>query len=138
MPLLLKRYLAYCGVAEGINGADAISFGEQEHGDDGKTGEKGAKKAEKKMLRLPNPAGFCRFLELDRDAFMRLEEKFPTEIGRMRAVFEDEALNSGLSATVLGFYLKDLLGAIPRDTEEGTEGGDITVCFAHDILKDGQ
>ncbi|MBO5270930.1 MAG: hypothetical protein J6B77_09095 [Clostridia bacterium] len=137
MSLLLRRYLAYCGVKEGIYGADALESDRALSMEIGKSAAS-AKKGEKSMLRLPNPAGFCRFLELDRESFLRLEAEFPTEVGRMRAVFEDEALNSGMSATVLGFYLRDLLGAIPKDADVPQEGGDITVKFAHDILTDGK
>jgi len=64
-----------------------------------------------------------------------LAKEFPSEVGRMRAVFEDEALNSAIPASVLGFYLKYLIGE-GDSTEEA--GGDIVVSFAHDILSDGR
>lgn len=142
MPLLLRRYLAFCGV-EPISDFDSDENSESEE-----TAEAGKRKRASVAgvravshgsgkPRLPNPAGFCRFLELDRDAFGQLEAEFPVEIGRMRAVFEDEALNSELSPSVLGFYLKLLLGE--QGDEEGAEGdGHLTVTFEHDILTDGK
>ena len=122
MPNLLCRYLRECGLGSGEE-------------DDG-SGDGGKKKVRK---RLPNPAGFCRFLGLERNAFRKLESEFPKEIGRMRAVFEDEALNADLPATVLSFYLKYLFGEDESGGgEAGETGGEIRVVFAHDILEDGK
>lgn len=122
MSLLLGRYLAYCGVGEACE-------------EDGES-EKRTEKSGKAVKRLPNPAGFCRFYSLDREDFTVLSREFPKEIGRMRAVFEDEALNSAIPASVLGFYLKDLLGT-EAATGDGGEGS-IVVSFEHDILSDGR
>lgn len=127
MPSLLERYLMECGACTTRDGV-------------GKDGERNVKKAR----RLPNPAGFCRFLGLSREAFSELFLEFPHEAGRICAVFEDEALNSDLPASILSLYLKYLLtgGAeIPRGTEEdaGENGeGAILVTFEHDILTDGR
>ena len=122
MSLLLGRYLAYCGIGE-------------EREEDGES-EKRTEKSGKAVKRLPNPAGFCRFYSLDREDFSVLSREFPQEIGRMRAVFEDEALNSAIPASVLGFYLKDLLGTGEAERSDGD--GSIVVSFEHDILSDGR
>lgn len=131
MPLLLDAYLASCGQRESEDGTaegatDATA--------------KGRRVRRRERSLLPNPAGFCRFYGISRDAYGRLESEFPTEVGRMRAVFEDEALNSELSATVLGFYLKFLLGASSSVGEDGEKPpvGDLLVTFEHDILADGR
>lgn len=140
MPLLLRRYLAHCGHDEAVLLPEA-ECGEVEPsetvGDPVRSCGDKRRTARSDTKALPNPAGFCRFLELEREAYARLEAEFPTEAGRMRAVFEDEALNSGLPATVLGFYLKYLLGAEGED-EAAEKVGDIFVSFDHDILSDGR
>lgn len=125
---LLSKYLRFClcGDEEG----DA-------KGDGGDAPSK-AQNGKKERKRFPNPAGFCRFLGLSSDAYHRLECEFPTEAGRLYAVFLDEALNSDLSATMLGFYLRHLLGE-GIDGEDGqTEGGGVVVTFEHDIFSDGR
>jgi hypothetical protein len=126
MPLLLRRYLLACS-----SPSVAAYPGDDE--EDGPAFERRGKRTDSRP-RLPNPAGFCRFLDLDSGAFQRLLEEFPTEVGRILAVFEDEALNSELSASVLGLYLKALLG----DDERETNAGGISVTFDHDILSDGR
>lgn len=142
MPLLLRRYLIACGVESGddisVPCGREVPFVESEKKSvrsvqsDTKTAKTGK--------RLPNPAGFCRFLDLEREAYERLEAEFPVEVGRMRAIFEDEALNAALPASVLGFYLKYLLGEKEEDGDgvERGDGGEIFVSFAHDILTDGR
>ena len=129
MPLLLRRYLAFCGVD-----GNEVPYDSEEG-----AVKRSSSAGRAPRGRIPNPAGFCRFLELERDAYKRLEAEFPTEAGRMRAVFEDEALNAEMPASVLGFYLKYLLTeeaeTIPT---EGREGGEVIVAFQHDILADGR
>ena len=127
MSELLRGYLLSCGVGD-------VNAPESAEGDGGRGGRRAGHG--ERRVRLPNPAGFCRFLALERSAFGRLESEFPTEIGQIRAVFEDEALNSDLSASVLGFYLKYLVGTEEREGEG--ESGEILVAFEHDILADGQ
>ncbi len=60
------------------------------------------------------------------------------EYDALLAVFEDEALNSGLSPTVVSAYLKHRLG-YGEKTEEKTavasEG--VKLIFEHDIFEDG-
>lgn len=128
MSELLDGYLRHCGVGEAVGPEE----GEAEGGKSGRRSAHGERRT-----RLPNPAGFCRYLSIERSAFGRLESEFPTEIGQIRAVFEDEALNSELSASVLGFYLKYLVGTEEREGGE-TDGGEILVSFEHDILADGR
>ena len=144
MPLLLRRYLAFCGVdpTSEYDTEEALPAhpGTVTEGKSKKTSGSGVHAASQRRgkPRLPNPAGFCRFLELEREAFGLLEEEFPVEIGRMRAVFEDEALNSELSPSVLGFYLKLLLGDGAEVPQDGEEDCRVTVAFEHDILTDGK
>ena len=134
---LMRGYLTYCGIIpreELMQDAE----GDSREGGSERQRRSAAVKGER-TVRLPNPAGFCRFLELERDAYARLEAEFPTEVGRMRAIFEDEALNSALPASVLGIYLKSVFSGDEEDAEDGgKEGGEITVTFAHDILADGR
>ena len=127
MQVLLGRYLHACLTPIDYGYADADDG--ESPADAGKRSKRGEGRG-----RLPNPAGFCRFLGLDRGAFFRLGEEFPTEVGKILAVFEDEALNSELSASVLGLYLRSLLGGDEREAEESG----ISVTFDHDILADGR
>ena len=127
---LLSKYLRFCLVGEEERGG-AIG--------DGAGSPVKAQSGKKERRRLPNPAGFCRFLGLSCDAYHTLEGEFPTEAGRLYAVFLDEALNSDLSATMLGFYIRHLLGE-GNEGEDGQEesGGGVVVTFEHDIFSDGR
>ena len=133
MMTLLEQYLSSCG--RGSCDRDG------EGGEDAAVSAKAKRSPKRERSALPNPAGFCRFFGISRDAYLRLECEFPTEVGRMRAVFEDEALNSDLPASVLGFYFKCFLGIDGGDgkpTEEKPERGGLLVTFEHDILSDGR
>lgn len=126
---LLSKYLRFCFRGEEDGGAK---------GDGGGVPPK-AQSGKKERRRLPNPAGFCRFLGLSSDAYHRLECEFPTEAGRLYAVFLDEALNSDLSATMLGFYLRHLLGeGIDGEDDREESRGGVVVTFEHDIFSDGR
>ena len=58
----------------------------------------------------------------------------------MCAVFEDEALNAGVSASVLTLYLRGRLDYGERHgAEDGgdRDGAPLKVVFEHDVLDDG-
>ncbi len=92
----------------------------------------------KKNRRFPNIAGFCRYYRISICDLEALAEEYPEQIGNLYAIFEDEALNSGLPPAVLSAYLKKRLG-YDRDTAKGecSDGG-VTVRFEHDIFDDGE
>ncbi len=83
-------------------------------------------------------AGFCRHLGVGVEELGRQMRERQEELGALLAIFEDEALNSGLSPTVISAYLKCRLG-YGEKTEERTavssEG--MQLIFEHDIFEDG-
>ncbi len=89
--------------------------------------------------RFPNLAGFCRRLGIGTAQIKLLRSEYPEQYGALLSLFEDEALNSSQSATILTAYMKEHL-----DFGEKKEGGatlplgDIKLIFEHDILEDGQ
>ena len=62
--------------------------------------------------------------------------EFPSEMAILFSVLEDEALNSGLPPPILSAYLKKRLG-YEREFDTATEGGEVRICFEHDIYADG-
>ena len=87
---------------------------------------------------LPNPAGFCRFLGKGMDFWERLRDEDPKIYSLLCAAFEDEALNSDLSPTLLSSYLKKRLGYGEQKADESlADCGQMTLLFEHDILEDG-
>lgn len=88
--------------------------------------------------KIPNIAGFCRYLGISASRFGELTAEHPEEAGQIRDVFEDEAINSDMPASLLGSYLKARLGygdtAAPGTD---TEAGQLRLIFEHDILGDG-
>ena len=94
------------------------------------------KKKEPTYKRFPNLAGFCRYLGTGTDELGSIAARFPGELGRIRAVLEDEALNASLSPTVIAAYFKRRLG-YERESER-TETSEIQVRFEHDIWEDGE
>ncbi len=95
-----------------------------------------AKKQESKKASFPNVAGFCRYLGISTDELEKLSRDFPLQYGRLLSVFEDEALNSGLSPTLLSAYLKKRIGY--EGAKKSTCDGQIRISFEHDILEDGE
>ena len=94
-----------------------------------------AKKQESKKASFPNVAGFCRYLGISTDELERLSREFPQQYGRLLSVFEDEALNSGLSPTLLSAYLKKRIGY--ENARKPNDDGQIRISFEHDIFEDG-
>lgn len=113
---ILEEYIAYCTRPD--------------------TQEK--KQSKKATGRFPNLAGFCRYLKIGTDGITELSEKYPDAYGRILAVLEDEALNSELSTTLLGSYMKKRLNYERSEHEPSDSGAEISVCFEHDIMKDGE
>ena len=93
----------------------------------------------KRTGRFPNLAGFCRDIGMGLDAFGRAMDAYPETYGLLCAIFEDEALNSPLSGTVVSAYLKRRLGYGDKGAEERTlcETPELSISFDHDIFEDG-
>jgi len=97
----------------------------------------GETKGAKVTPRFPNAAGFCRFLHCGTDSLDALREEAPGEYAKLQAIFEDEALNSFCSPTLLAAYLKQRL-YYGKDQKELPDGGGMQICFEHDIWEDGE
>ena len=94
----------------------------------------------KKDVRFPNMAGFCRYLGMGVESFRLSMKERQEEYGALLALFEDEALNSGLSATLVSAYLKRHLG-YGEKAESGAsvcEADRVKLIFEHDIYADGE
>ncbi len=91
--------------------------------------------------RFPNMAGFCRYLGVGVEQFgIRMQER-QEEYDTLCAMFEDEALNSGLSATLISAYLKRHLGYGEKQEATGKSSvalDPIQLVFEHDIFVDGE
>ena len=97
---------------------------------------KGEKKA---RSRFPNLAGFCRKLGVSISRIKRVEREYPEQYGALIALLEDEALNSGPSATILTTYMKERLGFGENKNEGGeAHSGEVRLIFEHDVYEDGQ
>ena len=90
--------------------------------------------------RFPNLAGFCRTLCTGLFWIEALRCEYPEQYGALCALFEDEALNSSQSATVISAYMKEHLGfgEGKKESEGACMSGDIKLIFEHDIYEDGQ
>ena len=88
--------------------------------------------------RLPNLAGFCRWLGCGVSELDALRTAHPEVADYLCAVMEDEALNaSSVSPTLLTAYLKRRLGYAEKPDASSAECGDVRVIFEHDITEDG-
>lgn len=98
------------------------------------------KKSADKTVKFPNVAGFCRYFGIGQQKYECLSKKYPEEFEKLSAIFEDEALNSEISASVLTAYLKKRLGYSDTEKSEKSEvdAGQIRLIFDHDILLDGE
>lgn len=89
--------------------------------------------------RFPNLAGFCRKLNVGVSSIKLLEGEYPEQYGALLSLFEDEALNSSQSPTVLSAYMKEHLGFGGKKEGGATvSAGDIRLIFEHDIMEDGK
>ena len=100
--------------------------------------EKTIKASGKKAGRFPNIAGFCAYYRISIEDLERLSSEFPEEISYVYAIFEDEALNSGLPPAVLSAYLKKRLGYEKDNPLRSDKAGQLSIRFEHDIYGDGE
>ena len=115
---LVYGYLEQCK-----NGAD-----EDKEGGRGKGKTKG---------KFPNIAGFCRFIGVGISDITEFGAAYPSEYDRLLAIFEDEALNSELSASLLSAYMKKRMLYSSEDLSR-TYSGEVNYCFEHDVYADGE
>ena len=95
---------------------------------------------QKKHSRFPNIAGFCRFFGISSDQLDYMKEKYPDSHSALCLIFEDEAFNADISASVLSAYLKKRLG-YGGDDDTGSSvnvPGPLKLIFEHDIRSDGE
>ncbi|MBQ8817149.1 MAG: hypothetical protein IJZ83_01085 [Clostridia bacterium] len=86
---------------------------------------------------FPNIAGFCRYVGVGFSDFYKFKEEKPREYDKLLAIFEDEALNSDISSTLLSSYMKKRMLYSDADEGKGKSGG-VTYCFEHDVFADGE
>ncbi len=85
--------------------------------------------ADTKKPIFANVAGFCRFAGISVGEFLLFKKTFPKEFESAGAYFEDAALNSGATASLVGMYLRQY-------GFWDTAAEDEIVCD-HDMLADG-
>lgn len=91
----------------------------------------------KDIGKLPNLAGFCRFLGCGCSEATKWKKENPTMYDRICTILEDEALNVSVpSPTLLNLYLKRRLGYAEESEAEGDNEA-IRLIFEHDIEEDG-
>ncbi len=108
--------------------------------DDGTLRPSGARTPKKSEGKFPNLAGFCRFLKIGTEDLLAFSEEYPDAVAYILAVFEDEALNSSVSPTLLTAYLKRRLGydREPDRKERPLPSDTLPVIrFEHDVFGDG-
>jgi hypothetical protein len=127
----LEDYLLFCASSE----SEERTL-EDNVCSDGKNKCKTGRKA-KSSACFPNVAGFCRFLGVGTGELEKLASEYPDEYGKILAVLEDEALNSGLSATLLSAYLKKRLG-YDMPQKNHSESTQLEISFEHNIMEDGE
>lgn len=105
---------------------------------DGVSGARAASKSAR-GAKFPNLAGFCRHLGIGTADFELLCDKYPSECGTVLAALEDEALNSGNSATLISAYMKHRLGYGKQLGEQKfqCDSEKYELVFEHDIFEDG-
>ncbi len=91
----------------------------------------------KQKNRFANIAGLCRYVGSGVSDITALREDYPEEYDKLLAIFEDEALNSDVSPTLLSAYLKKRLG-YAADKEQTENAKEVRYCFEHDIFADGE
>ena len=118
---ILEKYIKSCRLSETDDGGTVTK----------QTSKKG-------LGRFPNIAGFCGFYRISIEDLENLASEFPEEISYLYAIFEDEALNSGLPPAVLSAYLKKRLGYEKEDLRQDSSSPPISIRFEHDIYDDGK
>ena len=86
--------------------------------------------------RLPNIAGFFRWLKLSATARDHFKEAYEEEYKTVKMIFEDEALNSPLPPSIVSAYMKQYFST--EIGEDNSKRGEITLSFEHDIYHDGE
>jgi hypothetical protein len=101
---------------------------------------KGNENNKKSAGKIPNVAGFCRFIGATLPEFDRLKMTRPELHGALCAALEDEALNSSMPASILSVYLKLRLGytSDPPEPTGVTDSGQLRLIFDHDAYRDGE
>ncbi len=88
--------------------------------------------------RLPNLAGFCRYLGCALSDIQCLRDTNVRLFDRLCAVFEDELLNHSPSPTIMSAYLKKRLGYAEENADERSVAcQQMNLIFEHDIEEDG-
>lgn len=80
--------------------------------------------------RIPNRAGYLRYMRLTREKYDELCRKNSEEAELIDSIFEDEALNANtkkISSSVLNLYMKERFG---YGSGEET-GGEVNVICSH-------
>ena len=95
-----------------------------------------SKKA-KRTVKFPNLAGLCRYALTGTRDLAELKSAHPAEYDRLLAIFEDEALNSELSPTLLSSYVKHRIMKADEKEAQSAES-EVRYCFEHDIFADGE
>ena len=126
----LKKYMADCSPR-------TIPAQESKASSDGNSNQKKEKKQEIQKGSFPNLAGFCRYLNVGTDELEHVAEDYPSQYGRILAVLEDEALNSGLSPTLISAYMKKRL-RYDLSTQRSSRDEQLHISFEHDIFEDGE
>lgn len=89
--------------------------------------------------RFPNIAGFARTLGVGVSTLKKINGRWPELYGALLALFEDEALNSDRSASVLNSYIKERLNfGEKKEGGAGLHAGNVKLVFEHDISEDGK
>ena len=91
----------------------------------------------KQKNRFANIAGLCRYIGVGLSDIAALHSDYPEEYDKLIAIFEDEALNSDVSPTLLSAYLKKRI-AYATDKEQSDSTKEVRYCFEHDIFADGE
>ncbi len=87
--------------------------------------------------RFPNLAGLCRYVGTGLSDLEALRGDYPEEYDKLLAIFEDEALNSEISSTLLSAYLKKRI-AYTTCKESTDNSKEVRYSFEHDIFADGE
>lgn len=86
--------------------------------------------------RLPNMAGFFRWMKLSAAARDHFQSFHREDCRTVKMIFEDEALNSPLPPSIVSTYVKQYFSSDADRPDEGCGG--ITLLFDHDIEHDGK
>ena len=86
--------------------------------------------------RLPNIAGFFRWLKLSATAMDHFKSAHPDDYRTLKMILEDEALNSSRPPSIVSAYIKQYFSYDGEEISDDRTG--ITLLFEHDIKRDGE